>query len=255
MNTNIVTKYGHLAVLGVALVAFAPGCAEAPTGLGKTHTSKPGDQGSDPNDVENQPGNGVGSQSDTFDHFQTLGDGEAGPDPFAIAQQREEEGPPEIRTRLHSCQKMQITTLKNMLTSFGVDLTATASNGQPPTAGQLINGGGTALGGANYAARVGEQIVWTAAGAAKQFDIFVQAAPEIIANIKTAPACQVNGTGPDMFNADNTCNKDAISCLIGKPATDEHIAICNNLVTSASDIDKGKEIAVATLLSAAHSCE
>lgn len=255
MNSNIVTKYGHLAVLAVALASFGAGCAEAPTGLGKPHSSKPGDQGTDPNDIENQQGNGVGSEDNTFDHFSTLGDDEAAPDPFAIAQQREEEGPPEIRTRLHSCQKMQIATLKNILTDLGVDLTATASNGQPPTAGQLLSGGGTALGQANYPARVGEQIVWTAAGAAKQFDIFVQAAPEIIANLKNAPACQVNGSGPDMFNADNTCNEDAISCIIGKPATPEHVAICNNLVTSASDLDKGKAIAVATLLSAAHSCE
>jgi hypothetical protein len=65
----------------------------------------------------------------------------------------------------------------------------------------------------------------------------------------------MNGIGPDMFNADNTCNEDAISCIIGKPATPEHVAICNTLVTSASDVDKGKAIAVATLLSAAHSCE
>jgi hypothetical protein len=150
---------------------------------------------------------------------------------------------------------MQITTLKNILTSLGVDLGATSGGGQPPTAGELLNAGGPALGGANYQARVGEAIVWTAAGAAKQFDIFVQAAPEIIANLKNAPACQVNGVGPDMFNADDTCNEDAISCIIGKPATPEHVAICNSLVTSASDIDKGKAIAVATLLSAAHSCE
>jgi len=215
---SIITKYGHLAVLGFALAAIT-GCQEAPTGLGKPTSSKPGDQGSDPNDVENQQGNGVGSEDNTFDHMGSLGENEAAPDPFAIAAQREEEGPPEIRTRLHSCQKMQISTLKNILSDLGVDLTATAGTGQPPTAGQLLGGGGTALGGANYPARTGEALVWTAAGAAKQFDIFVQAAPEIIANLKNAPACQVGGVGPDMFNADDTCNKDAITCIIGKPAT------------------------------------
>ena len=50
-------------------------------------------------------------------------------------------------------------------------------------------------------------------------------------------------------------NRDAVSCLMGKPATDEHVAICNNLVTSGSSLDKGKALAVATILAAAHSCE
>lgn len=251
---SYIAKYGRLAVLGSALVALA-GCAvDPPTTLGKPKTAKPDGQGQNPDDFENQQGNGVGSEENTFDHMANLG-GEDPGDPWAIAAQRQEEGPPEIRTRLHSCQKMQIATLRNILSSLGVDLDATAGNGQPPTAGQLLNGGGTALGQANYAARTGEALVWTAAGAAKQFDVFVQAAPEIIANISTAPGCQVNGSGPTMFNADNTCNEDAITCIIGKPATSEHVAICNNLVTTASDPEKGKAIAVATMLSAAHSCE
>lgn len=254
MNSNI-AKYGRLAVLGTALLALA-GCAvDPPTTLGKDKSSKPDGQGTDPNDIENQAGNGVGAENNTFDHMDSLSPEAPGTDPWAIAAQRQEEGPPEIRTRLHSCQKMQITTLRNILSDLGVDLQATAGQGQPPTAGQLIAGGGTALGQANYAARAGEAIVWTAAGAAKQFDIFVQAASEIIANLPNAPACQVNGSGPSMFNADDTCNADAITCIMGKPATDEHVAICNNLVKTASDPDKGKQIAVATILSAAHSCE
>jgi hypothetical protein len=254
MNSTI-AKYGRLAVLGTALAALVGCGVEPPTTLGKDKSAKPDGQGQDPNDVENQDGNGVGDEGNTFDHMASLSPEDHGTNPWEIAAQRQEEGPPEVRTRMHSCQKMQITTLRNILSSLGVDLMATAGQGQPPTAGQLVNGGGTALGQANYAARAGEAIVWTAAGAAKQFDIFVQAAPEIIANISTAPACQVNGSGPEMFNADNTCNQDAISCIIGKPASAEHVAICNNLVTTASDIDKGKNIAVATMLSAAHSCE
>ena len=66
----------------------------------------------------------------------------------------------------------------------------------------------------------------------------------------------VPGTrGPDLFDAEGACNKDAISCLIGTSATDAHVAICNSAVLSASDLDKGKAIAVATMLSAAHSCD
>lgn len=198
-----------------------------------------------------QPGAYAGGQDNTFDHMAGLGN-EAPKDPFEVLKQREEEGPAEIRTRLHSCQKIQVTTLRSMLTSFGVDIDAT---GNPPTAGELIKGGGQALGAANYDARVGESIVWTSSGAAKFFDILVQAAPEIIANLPNMPQCQIDGVGPQVFDADNHCVEDAVTCLIGRPATPDHVAICNSAVSHASDIETGKKIAVATLLSAAHSCE
>ena len=248
MNRNI-DRNGHLALLGVALATALMGCVGAnPTGLGSGPSKA--DNGSDDPlaDPNNTPGY-ASAPGNTFDHEDT------GRDPLEIAKQREEEGPPEVRTRLHSCQKLPIATLRNLLTDLGVDLSVKAANGQPASAGDLINAGGTALGQANYPARIGEQIVWTASGAAKQFDVFVQAAPQIIANISTAPACRVNGTGPEMFDTNNQCNADAISCVIGRPSTPEHVAICNSLVVSASSIDKGKAIAVATLLAAAHSCE
>ena len=54
---------------------------------------------------------------------------------------------------------------------------------------------------------------------------------------------------------DPTCNRDALSCMMGVAATDEHVAICNSALKSSSDLEKGKAIAVATVLSAAHSCE
>ncbi len=253
MNLNI-ERNGHLALLGVALAAALMGCVgQNPTGLG--HAPSKADNGSD--DPTTDPANNPGyasSPGNTFDHDQTLGQ-DQGRDPLEIAKQREEEGPPEVRTRLHSCQKLPISTLRNVLTDLGVDLSVKATGGQPASAGDLISAGGTALGQANYPARMGEAIVWTAAGAAKEFDVFVQAAPQVIANLSTAPACQVNGTGPDMFDANNQCNPDAITCIIGRPSTAEHVAICNSLVVSASSIDKGKAIAVATLLAAAHSCE
>ena len=71
----------------------------------------------------------------------------------------------------------------------------------------------------------------------------------------TLPACQIGGTGPTMFNADNQCNPDGITCLLGVPATASHIELCNLAVTQASDPDKGKRIAVASLLAAANTCE
>ncbi|MFO0555851.1 MAG: hypothetical protein U0271_46165 [Polyangiaceae bacterium] len=230
------------------------GCTEQPTHVDlNTNHDKDGDEpiGDTPEKPGNRPEDSVGGEDTTVDHMPSLGADEAR-DPYEIAKQREEEGTPEARARLHSCQKLGITTLRNILTDFGVNLDAT---GNPPTAGQLINNGGTALGQANYAARMGEDIVWTAAGAAKMFDIFVQAAPEIIAAMPNLEQCKVDGVAPSMFNADDSCNADAITCLIGRPATPDHIALCNSLVHSASSIDNGKNIAVGALLSAAHSCE
>jgi hypothetical protein len=197
------------------------------------------------------PGAYAGGETNTFDHIADLGAGVAR-DPFDILAQRQEEGPPEVRTRLHSCQKIQYGTLRNILISLGVNMDATST---PPSAGQLWKGAAGALGAANYDARVGETILWSSAGAAKLFDIFVQAAPEIIAALPNVDQCKVDGTGPAMFDDQNRCNPDAISCLIGRPAMSEHIAICNGVVTSASNIEAGKKIAVATILSAAHSCE
>jgi hypothetical protein len=243
-------KTTMLCPAGLTVIALAVGaCVQPPTGL------MPGaDQHfqEDPTAVPSQvPGAYAGGEKNTFDHFADLGQ-TGGRDPFDILAQREQEGPAEVRTRLHSCQKIQYETLGNLLTSLGVDLSKT---GTPPSAGDLYKAGGGALGVANYDARMGEALVWSAAGAAKLFDIFVQAAPEIIANLQTAPACQVNGSGPAMFDAQNNCNPDALACLMGRPATAEQVALCSHLVQQASTLDVGKKLAVATTLAATHSCE
>lgn len=203
------------------------------------------------NDEDASSGNFVGGELNTFDHDDDLS-ADGGKDPFEILEQRQEEGPPEIRTRLHSCQKIQIAALRNILVGFGVDLDA---SGDPKTAGELLSEGQEALGGANYPARSGEAITWTNSGATKLLDIFAQAAPEIIANLADVEQCQVEGVGVEMFDSKDQCQPDAITCLIGRPATETHVAICNQVVQTATTIEKGKQIAVATLLSAAHTCE
>lgn len=251
MKTSLSQQSGAVLALLVALSAWtAGGCAGDPTG-----TLLPGDGDStedDPTkDEAERPGAYAGGEDNTYDHMSDLG-ADGAKDAFEILAQRQEEGPPEIRTRLHSCQKVQVGALRNILEGFGVDIDATSD---PPSAGQLYKSGGGALGAPNYDARVGETIVWSAAGAAKLFDIFVQAAPEIIANLSAAPQCQMDGAGLEMFDANAQCNEDAVTCLIGRPATPEHMAICNSMVHSASTLDKGKHIAVATLLAAAHQCE
>lgn len=238
-----------ISAFGAGLTLFATaGCEDRPNGL----SGKPDKFVEDPSkQIPEIPGAFAGGEKNTFDHSSSLGE-DAPKDAQAVLAQRKEEGPPEIRTRMHSCQKIQVATLRSMLESFGVNMDAT---GNPPTAGQLLKSGTQALGAANYDARVGESIVWTAAGAAKYFDILVQAAPEIIANLPNVQQCQVNGAGPQVFDADNKCVEDALTCLMGRPATAQHVAICNSIVQSASNIETGKNIAIATLLSAAHSCE
>ncbi len=244
------TTQTTLLVLATASALAAAACNDGrPSSLSPTPY---GSYQEDPTKaVEEKPGAYAGGQKNTFDHMASLGtDGTK--DPFQVLKEREEEGPAEIRTRLHSCQKIQVTTLRSILVGFGVNMDAT---GDPPTAGQLLKDGGGALGAANYDARVGETLVWTAAGAAKMFDILVQAAPEIIANLPSSPQCQVDGVGPQVFDENNKCVEDAVTCLIGRPATKDHVAICNSAVAQASSVETGKKVAVATLLSAAHSCE
>lgn len=250
-RTSLIPSFSAVLLGGLALSAsLLIGCeSEQPAAI----SNPPGGVGKDDptKSIPEQPAPFSGGDQNTFDHFNDLGANGAR-DPFDILAQRQEEGAPEIRTRLHSCQKLQNTAVQSLLQAFNIDLTAT---GDPKPAGQLFTEGKGALGAANYDSRVGETITWSSAGAAKLFDIFVQAAPEIIANMSTVEQCQVGGVGVEMFDASDNCNKDAISCLIGVPATVDHVAICNSAVKSASAVDKGKAIAVAALLSAAYSCE
>jgi hypothetical protein len=241
---------------GAALLAALAGCAQPPTELTHKKKSHAGSSGEvyheDPTKGQaEQPGAYNGGDENTFDHFSDLGEYGAR-DPFDILAQRQEEGPAEVRTRLHSCQKITYATLGNVLSSLGVDLD---KQSDPPSAGQLYKGGAGALGVADYNARVGESIVWSASGAAKLFDIFVQAAPEIIANIQNVEQCQIDGVGTPMFEADDTCNADALACIMGRPASETQVAVCSHLVQQASDVETGKRLAVATVLAATHSCE
>ena len=186
----------------------------------------------------------AGGPNNTFDHDNS------GVDPWDLLQRLQQEGPPEISTRLHSCQKVTYRTLGHLLTSRGVDLSAGGANGIP-SAGDLYNGGSQALGAPNYAARVPEAIEPTAAGATKLMDIFVQAAGQIQANIGSSTACP----GVQVFDAQGRCDRDGLTCLLGYPATDQHLALCNQAVASASTPQVGQTIAIAALMSAAHTCE
>lgn len=220
--------------------------AEAPDALNPL-----GGSSDDPTrDPAEQPGAFSGGEKNSFHHIRSMNH-LSDRDPFDILAEREQEGAPSLRTRLHSCQKLQIDAIRSLLSGLSVDLAAT----DPDSAAQILAHGEKTLGAADYDARAGESIVLTSAGAAKLFDVFAAAAPEIIANLETAPLCQVSGKGPTMFDAKGSCNADAITCLIGRPATPEHVAICSATAKQASSIDNGRVIAVATMLAAAHSCE
>jgi len=172
-------------------------------------------------------------------------------DPFDELEQIQRDGPPRYTSRVHGCAKMRYRTLGNLLASRGVDLAATTEL----SAGNLYARGGAALGAPNYAARVRENVELGLATTAKMFDIYVQAAPEIIARLPTRPECQFAGVGAQLFDAANHCLADGVSCLIGVPASATHLEICNQTVRAAADVETGKRLAVAALAAAAHTCE
>jgi hypothetical protein len=102
-----------------------------------------------------------------------------------------------------------------------------------------------------YANRVPEQIVPSTASLAKQFDIYSASAPEILANIATSskrcPGVALVQSG--------VFTPDGVSCLLGKPARAEHMTLANQLVGEATTPAIGQQVALAALLSAAHTSE
>jgi hypothetical protein len=168
----------------------------------------------------------------------------------------------EISARLHGCTKPRYLTLGRMLQTRGVNLNATGNRPgeNAPFAGQLYRDAKDALGVPVFDSRLSEKDKHTTASALKLFDIFIQAAPEIIANIQNQPACQIGGQGHTMFDTNGSCVEESVSCLLGYPATADHMLLCNLIVekadpANATDVMKKQRIAVATLLSAAHTCE
>lgn len=192
-----------------------------------------------------QPGGASGGEGNTFDHPNIQ------QDVWALLERLQEEGPPEYTSRVHSCPKIRYRTIGNLLSSRGVDLASTADG----SAAVIYGGSGQSLGEPNYGARMRENLDLTTASASKLFDIFAQAAPEIITNMPDLTQCKVGGVGAQMFNEYDQCTVDGITCLIGLPATASHIEICNQTVLSASDPERGKVMAVALLAAAAHTCE
>jgi hypothetical protein len=168
-------------------------------------------------------------------------------DPWPVLDRVQREGPPRYASRVHSCSKLRYRTLGNVLVSRGVDLAAT----DPVSAGKIYTDNAAGLGAPSYLQRVRENVELGLATESKIFDIFVQAAPEIIANMASRPEC----SGATLFDAANRCQRRGISCLLGLPATQTHVDLCDQTIARADDVEHGKQLAVAVLAAAAHTCE
>jgi hypothetical protein len=191
----------------------------------------------------------LAAEGNTQHHFQDPNTGDNGiTDPQEVHVMDAQVGSPEVVARLHSCAKIPYATLGALLASRGVNIAA-AATGQ--TAGALYKTGAAALGMPNYAGRVPEAIIASTASMAKEFDILVAAAPEVQKNLTTSKACP----GTTIADATGKFSKDGISCIMGKPATDAHVTLANQLVTQAADVNTGVQLAIAALLEAAHTCE
>ena len=168
------------------------------------------------------------------------------PDPAAVRVV----GSPEVVSRLHSCGKMTVDSIGNLLQTRGL-----TGGGQRPNGAQsgqaIFNRGDTApaLGAANYNGRVPEAPFASTAAISKMFDIYSMASYDAVADNWSAPACP----GVKVIGADGKFSRDGISCLIGKPATEEHVAIANDAI--AKNPQDGAKIAIAALLAAAHTCQ
>lgn len=190
--------------------------------------------------------NGDGNDFQHNDSPSAPGAGEESVDPGQVRAV----GSPEVTSRLHGCGKLTVASIGEMLASRG--LTGNGQRPQNAPSGKAIFDGAdtaAALGAANYGGRVPEAPFASTSAVAKMFDIFTMASYDVIAADWTAPAC------PDVkvIGADGKFTKDGISCLIGKPATEEHVAIANDAI--AKNPTDGAKIAISALLAAAHTCQ
>lgn len=191
-------------------------------------------------------GNTSGGENGTFDHDND--------NPQNPSQGKDTvTGSPMVISKLHSCSKISYSALGKILQSRGVN-----PAGNTPAA-NLYKNGQSALGVANYGGRVAEAVIASTAALSKEFDILVAAAIEIQgmakANNWNPPAC----TGVQLFDGSGNFTKDGISCVIGKPATADHVTVANDAIAAATGKgltkDQGQQIALASLLEAANTCE
>lgn len=188
-----------------------------------------------------------GSDTNTFDH-----DNDSGISVWDLIDRLTKEGPPSFSAQMHGCTKPRITTLGNILTGVGINTANTANL----SAGQLYTQGFSAMSAPNYAARVKEGLAVTISGASREFDILAAGATEIITNVPNLARCKdAAGTAAAVFDASGKCQASGLTCILGVPATQAHLDLCNLTVTRASTPQIGQRMAVAVMMAAAYTCE
>ncbi|MFO0577223.1 MAG: hypothetical protein U1A78_24720 [Polyangia bacterium] len=162
--------------------------------------------------------------------------------------------------KLHACGKLQVGTLRNILSSRGVNLGTMTAN----SAGLLLASGANVLGVANYPQRVPESDRNTTGGLVRLYDIIIAAVEEVLPDATTDRLGSVANSpcaGAKLFNADNSCNADGIACFIGVPPTAGQIALCNSMVQNpdvpfeANNILVRKRLAVSALAAPVFLCD
>jgi len=171
---------------------------------------------------------------------------------LSVALRRaKEEGPATYSARVHSCTKVKYPSVGRMLASRGVNLNA---NDQT-NAGRMWRDASQALGAANLGGRISETTEPTVAIDSRLFDIYSQAAAEMLQSLEQSTACP----GTKLFDDAGKCLADGISCVTGTQASQAQVDLCNVMVArakpSATDPDLAKKLAIATILAAAHTCE
>lgn len=191
-----------------------------------------------------------GGEDSTFDHSNDSpaapGTNEQPPEPGQIRLV----GSPEVTSRLHSCGKLTVSSFGTILASRGLTGQGQGRPNGSQSGQQIFNAGATAaaLGAANYNGRVPEAPFASTSTMSKMYDIFVMSSYDAVSDNFNAPACP----GVKVLEG-GKFTKDGITCLMGKPATDEHVAIANDAI--AKNPTDGAKIAVAALMSAAHTCQ
>src|SRR5690606_27116732 len=143
--------------------------------------------------------------------------------------------------RLHACGKLTYASLGSFLSSRGL----TGQGGGRPngiqSSQQIYNGAAAAYGTAYYNGRVAETVYASTSAMSKMMDIFAMASYDAVADNCAAEAC------PDtqILGAAGKFTKDGLSCLMGKPALDEHVAIAHDAI--AKNPEDGAQIAIFAL--------
>jgi len=227
-----------ISVAALALGACGDGTSDSLNG-------GPGGGPQDPNAT-------AGGQDTTFDHSNDPSGAAPGADlQPADPGQVKLLGSPEVTARLHSCGKLTVSSIGNLLASRGMTTTG-APPGAPSgsqSATTIYKASSAQLGAANYSGRVPEAPFASTSNMSKLFDIFAMGSYEVGATAWTGTACP----NVKVLGADGKFTKDGLSCLMGKPALDEHVAIANDAI--AKNPTDGAKIAIAALLSAAHTCQ